>query len=119
MVSTPLRLGMVCPVSSGAIAIIVSAEDDAKEIAQNPLVRISAFGSISDGYLGGTRRDFSRFEVVELLARRVFRESEVLEPRRDIDVVEIFTLTAQWNSCCSRHSASALPGRHPSCCGLE
>lgn len=91
MVSTPLRLGMVCPVSSGAIALIVSAEDEAQELARNPIVRISAFGSISDGYLGGTRRDFSRFEVVELLARRVFRESAVLEPRRDIDVVEIFT----------------------------
>lgn len=90
MVSTPLRLGMVCPVSSGAIAIIVSAEDDARELARNPIVRISALGSISDGYLGGTRRDFSRFEVVELLARRVFRESSVLEPLRDIDVVEVF-----------------------------
>jgi acetyl-CoA C-acetyltransferase len=90
MVSTPLRLGMVCPVSSGAIAIVVSAEEDARIRAANPVVRISAHGSISDGYLGGTRRDFSTFEVVELLARRVYRESGILEPIRDLDVAELF-----------------------------
>jgi acetyl-CoA C-acetyltransferase len=90
MISTPLRLGMVCPVSSGALAIVVTSEDVAREESANPLVRIAAHSSISDGYLGGKRRDFSTFEVVEHLARRVYRESEVLEPRRDLDVAEIF-----------------------------
>ena len=91
MVSTPLRLGMVCPVSSGAIAVVVSHEDTAREHDANPIVRITGHGSISDGYLGGTRRDFSTFEVVELLARRVFREAGVVDPFEDIDVAELFT----------------------------
>jgi acetyl-CoA C-acetyltransferase len=90
VVSTPLRLGMVCPVSSGAVAITVSAEDEARELDRNPLVKISGHGSISDGYLGGSRRDFSRFEVVELLARRVYREAGVVDPTRDIDLAELF-----------------------------
>ncbi|WP_127128948.1 thiolase family protein [Georgenia sp. SYP-B2076] len=90
MLSTPLRLGMVCPVSSGAVAMVVSAEDDARAVAKNPVVRIAAHGSVSDGYLGGTRRDFSRFEVVELLARRVYREAGVVDAARDIDYAELF-----------------------------
>jgi acetyl-CoA C-acetyltransferase len=90
MVSTPLRLGMVCPVSSGAIAVVVSEEGQAREIHANPIVRITAHASISDGYLGGTRRDFSTFEVVELLARRVFAEAGIADPFEEIDVAELF-----------------------------
>jgi acetyl-CoA C-acetyltransferase len=91
MVSTPLRLGMTCPVSSGAIAVVVGAESFVRERSPNPIVRIGAYGSISDGYLGGTRRDFSTFEVVELLARRVFREAEIVDPFEELDVAELFS----------------------------
>ncbi|MBT2523331.1 thiolase family protein [Arthrobacter sp. ISL-28] len=90
MVSTPLRLGMVCPVSSGAIALVVTAESLAVEESPNPLVRITGASSISDGYLGGKRRDFSKFEVVEHLARKVYREAGIIDARRDLDVLELF-----------------------------
>jgi acetyl-CoA C-acetyltransferase len=90
MVSTPLKLGMACPVSSGAVAMVLTSEDVARRESPNPLVRVAAHGSISDGYLGGKRRDFSAFEVVEILARRIYREAQVLEPRRDLDVLELF-----------------------------
>lgn len=90
MISTPLRLGMTCPVSSGAIALVVTAESVARESSPNPLVRITAFNSISDGYLGGKRRDFSKFEVVEIMARRAYREAGILDPFEELDVVEIF-----------------------------
>jgi acetyl-CoA C-acetyltransferase len=90
MVSTPLRLGMTCPVSSGAIAMVVTAESLARSESPNSPVRISAYRSISDGYLVGKRRDFSTFEVVEVLARRVYREAGVVDPRRDLDLAELF-----------------------------
>lgn len=90
MISTPLRLGMTCPVSSGAIALVVSAEDLARRESPNPLVRITAHESISDGYLGGKRRDFSKFEVVEIMARRAYREAQILNPIEDFDVAELF-----------------------------
>lgn len=90
MVSTPIRLGMACPVSSAAIAMVIQSEDTAREESPNPLVKISGHGSISDGYLGGTRRDFSRFEVVEQLARRVYRHGGVSEARQDLDLAELF-----------------------------
>lgn len=90
MVSTPIRLGMSCPVSSAAIAIVVQSEETAREETTNPIVRISAHGSISDGYLGGKRRDFSRFEVVEKLARNVYRKGGIAEARNDLDLAELF-----------------------------
>jgi acetyl-CoA C-acetyltransferase len=90
MVSTPLRLGMICPVSSGAIALVVTSEDVARAESPNPLVRIAAQSSISDGYLGGKRRDFSTFEVVEQLARTVYREAGIRDARRDFDLLELF-----------------------------
>lgn len=90
LISTPLTLGMVCPVSSGAIAMVISGEDQARQRAANPLVRITAYGSISDGYLGGTRRDFAAFEVVEIMARRLYREAGVSTPLGEIDVAELF-----------------------------
>lgn len=90
MVSTPLRIGLTCPVSSGAAAMVVTAESLARKDSPNPLVRISGVGSISDGYLGGKRRDFSTLEVVEIMARRVYREAGIVDPRRDLDVAELF-----------------------------
>ncbi|WP_214103366.1 thiolase family protein [Acrocarpospora catenulata] len=90
MVSTPLRLGMVCPVSSGAIALVVGAESVVGGQAGHPVARITAAQSISDGYLGGKRRDFSTFEVVEVMARRAYREAQVVDPRSEFDVVELF-----------------------------
>lgn len=90
MVSTPLKLGMSCPVSSGAVALVVTSDQVARSESPNPLVRISGIGSISDGYLGGKRRDFAAFEVVDILARRIYREAGVVEPRHDFGVVELF-----------------------------
>lgn len=90
MVSTPLKLGLTCPVSSGAIAMVVTAESIARAESANPLVRLSGTGSISDGYLGGKRRDFSTFEVVEIMARKVYRESGIVDPAREFDVAELF-----------------------------
>jgi acetyl-CoA C-acetyltransferase len=115
MVSTPLRLGLTCPVSSGAIAMVVTAESLAHKESPNPPVRISGVGSISDGYLGGKRRDFSMFEVVEVMARRVYREAGIVDPRRDLDVAELFNPYAPMEfmlmeafGICSPGSAPAL-----------
>lgn len=88
-VSTPLRLGMVCPVSSGACAVLVEREERAAE-GPNPVVRITSFGSISDGYLGGTRRDFSSFEVMAILAERLYPEAQIASPADELDLFELF-----------------------------
>lgn len=86
--SSPLTLSMVCPVSSGACALVVgSAEAGA---ADRPAAKIRAIGSSSDPYLGGGRGDFAGFENLAILARRVYRLAGIADPRAEIDVAEVF-----------------------------
>lgn len=89
-VSTPLRLGMVCPVSSGAAVVLVTSEKIAGGL-DNPVVRVKAYGAASDPYLGGGRHDFSAFEVLGILAERVYREAGIMAPREELDVIELFS----------------------------
>lgn len=113
MVSTPLRLGLTCPVSSGAIAMVVTAESLARKESSNPPVRISGVGSISDGYLGGKRRDFSMFEVVEVMARKVYREAGIVDPRHDLDVAELFNPYAPMEFMLTEAFGICSPGSAP------
>lgn len=88
-VTTPLRLGMICPVSSGACAIVIEAEDETRA-HPNPYVRVTGYGSISDGYLGGTRNDFSAFEALSILANRVYERAGITDPATEFDLLELF-----------------------------
>ena len=88
--SSPLTLGMVCPVSSGACAVVVAAEDQTRA-TDRPAARIRAVGSSSDPYLGGGRGDFATFENLAILARRVYRLAGIADPRAEIDVAEVFS----------------------------
>ncbi len=88
-VALPLRFGMICPVSSGACSILVEREDLALS-GPNPPVRFVAYGSISDGYLGGTRGDFAAFEALSILADRVYQNAHIEDARSDFDLLELF-----------------------------
>lgn len=113
-VSTPLQLGMVCPVSSGACAVLLSREEIARDLA-NPVVRMAAYGAASDPYLGGGRHDFSSFEAAAILADRIYREAGIMDPRRELDVIELFSPYAPMElmlledfGICDRGEAPAL-----------
>ena len=90
MVSTPLRREMCCPVSSGATALLVTTEEVAEEL-DNDVVRVAAYGSVGDTYLGSGRHSFSSFEVLALLADRLYREADIVDPAKEIDVRELFS----------------------------
>lgn len=112
-VSTPLRFGMVCPVSSGATAVLVGAED---EIAPGrPVVRVAAYGAVSDGYLGGSKGRYDSFEPLAILAERLYRDAGIMSPRDELDVVELFSPYAPMElilledlQICGRGEAPAL-----------
>lgn len=112
-VSTPLRFGMVCPVSSGATAVLVGAEADIP--AGRPVVRVAAYGAASDGYLGGSKGDYSSFEPLAILADRVYRDAGIMSPRDELDVIELFSPYAPMElvlledlQICGRGEAPAL-----------
>jgi acetyl-CoA C-acetyltransferase len=51
---------------------------------------IRAIGSSSDPYLGGGKGDFSAWEGLAILARRVYARADIRDPRAEIDVLELF-----------------------------
>lgn len=87
--SSPLTQGMVCPVSTSAVAMVVAAADDVANLKTTPAL-IRSIGMSSDPYLGGGKGDFARLQNLENLARKVYASANVRDPFNDFDVVEVF-----------------------------
>jgi acetyl-CoA C-acetyltransferase len=95
MISSPIRLAMACPVSSSAVALLVTSRERAAEL-RNPPVAIRAIATNSDGSRLSAREDLSGFHGLALGARRVFARAGIDDPRRDLDVIEMFSPYAPW-----------------------
>ena len=88
--SSPMTMAMVCPVSTGANALLVAAEEHVADLRPVPVL-IRAMATSSDPYLGGGKNDFAAMENLEILARKVYRLADVRDPRAEIDVAEVFS----------------------------
>jgi len=88
MVAWPLHLYEICPVSSGAVAMIFASEGAAKELCSTP-VWVKAMNSIADTFLSGYKV-YKDFEKLKILSKRIYAEVGIKNPRGDLDVVEIF-----------------------------
>jgi acetyl-CoA C-acetyltransferase len=88
MISWPIRLYEICPSSSGAACLIIASEDKAREITSAP-VWLDVIGSNSDTFVSGYR-PYNKFDILENLAKRIYPKAGINDPRKDIDVVEIF-----------------------------
>jgi acetyl-CoA C-acetyltransferase len=87
--SSPLTQGMVCPVSTSAVAMLVADIDDNQDVQTTPAL-IRAMGTSSDPYLGGGKGDFSEMLNLAHLARHVYALADIDSPADQIDVVEVF-----------------------------
>ncbi|MFC9356046.1 thiolase family protein [Rhodococcus sp. NPDC057014] len=90
LLATPLRVGMVCPVSSSATALLFTSERRAHDL-RNPIVRVRAIGSSADTGRVSGRQDVGAMYSLALLAERVFAKAGITRPREDLDVAEIFS----------------------------
>jgi acetyl-CoA C-acetyltransferase len=90
IVASPLRVGMICPISSTATALVVTSKESARDL-RNPPVSIRAIGSTADTFQEAGRRDLAGLHALAVLSSRVFRQAGVEEPRRDLDVAELFS----------------------------
>lgn len=86
MISDPLRLYYVCPVSDGAAAVVLCPLDKAKQYTNKP-VKVSGFGQATDVQALQEREDPAVLKSVKLAAERAFKMAGC-EPT-DIDVVEL------------------------------
>ncbi|MEV6223836.1 thiolase family protein [Nocardia fluminea] len=95
MIATPIRLAMACPVSSSAVALLVTTRERAREL-NNPLVAIRSIATNADASRIASREDLSGFHGLALGAKRVFAQSGIEDPRTDLDVIEMFSPYAPW-----------------------
>ncbi|SEA61912.1 MULTISPECIES: thiolase family protein [unclassified Mycobacterium] len=89
MISTPMVMAMICPATAAACAVLVTSERLAQSL-RTPTVVIRALGSSADPYLGGGKGSFSAWEGLGILARRVYAQADIRDPRAELDVLELF-----------------------------
>jgi len=88
MIGWPLRRYEICPISSGASAIILASADKAKELSDTP-VWIRAAGSLTDTFQSGYR-DYQRFWELRSLCQKLYPAAGIKDPLKEIDVAEVF-----------------------------
>ncbi len=85
MVSDPLRLYYVCPISDGSASLVLCSMDKAKEFTDKP-VRIAGFGHATDVQSLQEREDPAVLKSVKIAAQQAFKRAGMTPG--DIDVAE-------------------------------
>jgi acetyl-CoA C-acetyltransferase len=86
MVSDPLRLYYVCPISDGSAAVVLCSLDKAREFTDKP-VRIMGYGHATDVQALQEREDPAVLKSVKLASQQAFKRSGLTPD--DIDVAEL------------------------------
>jgi len=87
-IAEPLKLLDCSPVSDGAAAVIITNETLARKSEQPP-VWIKGIAHCAEAYFLGDR-DLAVPAALQDAARRAYQMAGIKNPRRDIDVVELF-----------------------------
>jgi len=88
MLADPIKLLDASPISDGACALILAREDQARRITDKP-VWVRGVGYCADAYHLGDR-DLAECRGLEEAARRAYRMAGIADPRKEIDVVELY-----------------------------
>lgn len=95
MLSWPLRLGNLCPSSTGAAAVVLVSEDVARR-AGKPVAWIRGIGQNSETFWMGDRvgpkatGDHADADALEEAIVRAYGQAGVTDPRAQIDVAELY-----------------------------
>lgn len=73
MIADPLRLMDCSPVTDGAVALLLTNEEEAKKIKKHPMVVISGFGNAVDSIALSQRKDFTVLQAVETSAAKALK----------------------------------------------
>ncbi|MEN6360465.1 MAG: thiolase family protein [Smithella sp.] len=88
MLADPIHLLDVCPRSDGACAVIMASEDVAEKICPNPDWIWGTSAHNTYAYLGDC--DWGRLTSMEQCAREIFKKAGIKEPRKELDVIEMY-----------------------------
>ncbi len=86
MISDPLRLYYVCPISDGAASVVLCSMEKAKKFTDNP-IKIAGWGQATDTMTLQEREEPTVLKSVQIASQHAFKMAK-LQPK-DIDVVEL------------------------------
>jgi len=88
VLADPIKVLDTSPISDGACAIILARESDAHNSPHSP-IWIKGVGHCTDVYHLGDR-DLSSVSVLEEAAKKAYDMAGILNPRKEIDVAEVY-----------------------------
>jgi acetyl-CoA C-acetyltransferase len=86
IISDPLRLFHVCPISDGAAALVLCDAKIAKQYCNNPIL-ISGIGQATDTHIVYERDDITVLNALKISSRQAYQMSK--KSPEDIDVAEL------------------------------
>jgi acetyl-CoA C-acetyltransferase len=87
MIASPLRLFMCSPITDGSAAIVLAAEDRARDLTDRP-VWIRGSGQALDGFqLTSLHEDYARWPALERAAASAYRAAGITA--REVDLAEV------------------------------
>ena len=95
MISWPLKLGDLCPSSTGAAAVVLASEELAKDSGR-PVAWIRGTGQSSETFWMGDRvgpaalGDHADAEALAEAMERSYQRAGVTQPREQLDVAELY-----------------------------
>ncbi len=90
MLAYPVRMLDMCPPSDGACAIVIAAEEVVDMYCQRPAWIEAAVTRHQQPYIGDIDRRLTTMETLRDAAREVYEKADIGNPRRDLDVAEIY-----------------------------
>lgn len=96
MICYPLKLYDCCPRSTGACAVVIASEKFIKKLGRKKVAWIKGVASCTNSYFMGDRMDDSGTgdhadaEGLFLAAKRAYRMAGIKNPKKEIDVAEIY-----------------------------
>jgi acetyl-CoA C-acetyltransferase len=87
-IAPPIKRLDICPTSIGSAACILASEDIAKKICKSPAwIKGTACIAEPDQFLG---RDIVGVDTLGKAATRAYKQAGITDPRKELDVVEIY-----------------------------
>ena len=86
-VASPLKLLDCCPVTDGAAAVILAAEDKAKNYTDKPLVYVRGTAQATVNNMTANLPDWSSFSSLKIAAQQAYKKARI-KPE-DVDVAQV------------------------------
>jgi len=85
----PIRQLDMCPASDGAAALVFASEEKVRKITDRP-AWVAACASAHDMAFGGDVPGYVDLRSLRVAAQRVYKKAGIHDPRKDIDVFEVY-----------------------------